>query len=85
MNDEELCKLFGTNIEEVEREVGKVEAGDYSSFDFSRVAMDGKARGQGEDDHHLHARAGLPHRGNAKGHGGAGHHARGVRPPRHRL
>lgn len=39
MNDEELCKLFGTSIEEVEREVGKVEAGDYSSFDFSRVIM----------------------------------------------
>lgn len=37
MNDRELCEMFGTTLEEVEREVTKVEAGDYSSFDFSRV------------------------------------------------
>lgn len=37
MNDEELCMMFGTTLDDVEREVEKVEAGDYSSFDFSRV------------------------------------------------
>ena len=39
MNDRELCELFGTTIEDVEREVDKVESGDYSSFDFSKVTM----------------------------------------------
>lgn len=39
MNDEELCEVFGTTLEDVEHEVAKVEAGDYSSFDFSRVIM----------------------------------------------
>ncbi len=39
MTDEELCEMFATNAEEVEREVAKVEAGDYSSFDFSRTII----------------------------------------------
>ena len=39
MNDRELCDLFGTTIEDVEREVAKVELGDYSDFDFSKVIM----------------------------------------------
>lgn len=39
MNDRELCEMFGITIDEVEREVGKVERGDYSSWDFSRAIM----------------------------------------------
>lgn len=39
MSDRELCEMFGTTIEDVEREVDKVEAGDFSGFDFSRVMM----------------------------------------------
>ena len=39
MNDEELCKMFGTSMEEVEDIVSKVEAGDYSDFDFSCTTM----------------------------------------------
>lgn len=39
MNDKELCEMFGTTLEDVERDVAKVEAGDYSSFDFTRVIM----------------------------------------------
>lgn len=35
--DEELCEMFGISLEDVDREVSKVEAGDYSSWDFSRV------------------------------------------------
>ncbi len=39
MNDKELCEMFGISIEDVESEVEKVESGDYSSWDFSRVMM----------------------------------------------
>lgn len=39
MNDKELCEMFGISIEDAEREVEKLEAGDYSSWDFSRVMM----------------------------------------------
>lgn len=39
MNDRELCELFGTTIEDVERGVAKVESGDYFDFDFSEVTM----------------------------------------------
>ncbi len=39
MNDRELCEMFGTSLEDVEREVSKVEAGDYSDFDFSKAIM----------------------------------------------
>ncbi|WEV59477.1 hypothetical protein OZX67_02710 [Bifidobacterium sp. ESL0728] len=37
MSDEELYKLFGTTEDDVNRTVDKVEAGDYSDFDFSQV------------------------------------------------
>ncbi|MDO4849489.1 MAG: hypothetical protein Q4B45_06955 [Coriobacteriia bacterium] len=39
MNDRELCELFGTTVDDVERGVAKVESGDYSDFDFSKVTM----------------------------------------------
>lgn len=39
MNDVELCEMFGISLEDAEREVEKVEAGDYSSWDFSRVMV----------------------------------------------
>ena len=39
MNDRELCEMFGITLEEVEREVDKIEAGDYSDWDFSRAMM----------------------------------------------
>lgn len=39
MNDKELCEMFGITLEDVEREAGKIERGDYSSWDFSRVMM----------------------------------------------
>ena len=39
MNDKELCETFGISLEYVEQEVDKVESGDYSSWDFSRVMM----------------------------------------------
>lgn len=39
MNDKELCEMFGTTLEDVERDIAKVEAGDYSAYDFSRVMM----------------------------------------------
>lgn len=39
MNDMELCEMFGISLEDAEREVEKVEAGDYSSWDFSRVMV----------------------------------------------
>lgn len=35
MNDRELCKMFGTTLEEVEADVEKYESGDLSDFDFS--------------------------------------------------
>lgn len=37
MCDEELYRLFGTTEGDVNRTVDKVEAGDYSDFDFSQV------------------------------------------------
>lgn len=37
MNDQELCEAFGTTLEQVAEEVARVEAGDYSAFDFSKV------------------------------------------------
>ena len=37
MNDRELCEIFGISLEEVEDEVARIEAGDYSGYDFSRV------------------------------------------------
>ncbi|KFI44921.1 Ribbon-helix-helix protein, copG family [Bifidobacterium bohemicum] len=37
MNDEELYRFFGTTENDVDRTVDKVETGDYSDFDFSRV------------------------------------------------
>lgn len=55
MNDKELCMMFGTTPDDVEREVEKVEAGDYSSFDPSNpcgfnaeilAAMDDVAAGR---------------------------------------
>lgn len=39
MNDKELCEMFGITLDDVEREVEKVEKGDYSSWDFSRAMM----------------------------------------------
>lgn len=39
MNDKELCEMFGMKLDEVETLVEKVEAGDYSDFDFSRVML----------------------------------------------
>lgn len=39
MNDRELCEMFGITLDDVEREVGRVERGDYSSWDFSRAIM----------------------------------------------
>lgn len=39
MNDRELCETFGISPKEVEREVDRVESGDYSSWDFSRAMM----------------------------------------------
>ncbi len=39
MNDRELCEMFGTTLENVESEVAKVESGDYSDFDFSKVII----------------------------------------------
>lgn len=39
MNDRELCEMFDLTLEEVEREVDKIEAGDYSDWDFSRAMM----------------------------------------------
>lgn len=39
MNDGELCEMFVITLEEVEREVDKIEAGDYSDWDFSRAMM----------------------------------------------
>lgn len=35
MNDMELCRMFGTTLEEVEADVEKYESGDFSEFDFS--------------------------------------------------
>lgn len=46
MNDGELCEMFGTTLEDVEGEVAKVEAGDYSSFDFSRAIMGSPMQGE---------------------------------------
>lgn len=40
-SDELLCEMFGSTIEDVEREVERVESGDYSGFDFSRVVVGG--------------------------------------------
>ena len=37
MDDKQLSEAFGITLEEVEAIVGKVEAGDYSDFDFSRA------------------------------------------------
>ena len=39
MNDRELCEMFGTTLEDVEREVAALEAGDLSAFDFSRTMV----------------------------------------------
>ena len=39
MNDQELCGLFGTTLEDVERDVAAVEAGDFSAFDFSQAML----------------------------------------------
>ena len=39
MNDKELCEVFGLTLDEVEKEVEKVESGDYSSWDFSRTML----------------------------------------------
>lgn len=39
MNDRELCEMFGITLEEAEREVDKIEAGDYSDWDFSCAMM----------------------------------------------
>ena len=39
MNDTELCELFGTSVETIEREVAAVESGDLSAFDFGRVML----------------------------------------------
>lgn len=41
MNDEELCKMFGTTIEQVEADVERYESGDLSTFDFS-APIEGK-------------------------------------------
>lgn len=38
-NDERLCEKFGMTLEDVEREVSAVEAGDLSAWDFSRATM----------------------------------------------
>lgn len=40
MSDEELCREFGTTFEDVEQKVAKVEAGDYSDFDFSKTSTE---------------------------------------------
>lgn len=39
MSDRELCEAFGTTLEDVEAGVSKVEAGDFSDFDLSRVIV----------------------------------------------
>lgn len=39
MNDRELCEMFGITLEDVTREVDKLENGDLSSWDFSRAMM----------------------------------------------
>lgn len=39
MNDRELCEMFGTTLEEVEADVARYEAGDFSDFDFSKVIV----------------------------------------------
>lgn len=41
MNDERLCEMFGTTLEEVEADVEKYESGDLSGFDFSKP-IDGR-------------------------------------------
>ncbi len=36
MNDKELCKMFGTTIEEVEEDAQKYENGDFSEMSFGQ-------------------------------------------------
>ena len=43
MNDRQLCKMFGTTLEEVEADVEKYERGDFSDFDFSKLIEGGPA------------------------------------------
>ncbi len=37
MNDQELCEAFGITLDQVAEEVARIEAGDYSACDFSRI------------------------------------------------
>jgi hypothetical protein len=37
MTDKQLCEMFGITLEEVAKEVNKIDRDDYSSWDFSRT------------------------------------------------
>lgn len=41
MNDNELCKMFGTTLEDVEQDVNRFEDGDWNDFRFGK-AVNGK-------------------------------------------
>ena len=41
MNDMELCKMFGTTLDEVDADVKRYESGDLSDFNFS-APIDGR-------------------------------------------
>ena len=36
MNDSELCKMFGTTVEQVESDCEKYESGDFSGWEFGK-------------------------------------------------
>lgn len=43
MNDSELCKMFGTTIEQVESDCEKYESGDFSGWEFGKP-IDGRPK-----------------------------------------
>ena len=47
MGDDALCRVFGTTLEEVEADVERYEAGEFSDFDFSRVKAGRPGQGAG--------------------------------------
>lgn len=43
MTDEELCRMFGTTLEQVDADVEKYESGDLSGWEFA-APVDGRPR-----------------------------------------